>query len=127
MTIPLPERQRAAAERAASHARVTDAFLDADPERRKHLQNDDHRLVLTGVGSCPDIMQVRCTCRAEYRGVSRSYFNYDPLGQALTLREATDLWKRHLADPSADGLGVWYARVGERLTGAQARARGQIG
>lgn len=61
----------------------------------------EHELVLT----CPankrgngKILVVRCKCMAEYRSVSRRYYNYDPLGEVTSLADAIALYQQHLTD-----------------------------
>ena len=68
-----------------------------------HLQGDakEHKEIITGKKSKPDILVVRCKCMAEYRGVSDRYYNYDPLGEAKTLAEAHKLYTDHLAKESS--------------------------
>lgn len=41
-------------------------------------------------------LTVRCRCMAQTRDKPlRAYYNYDPLGEADTIREAVGLWKDH--------------------------------
>ena len=42
------------------------------------------------------VLNVRCRCMAGTScEPSRRYCNYDPIGEARSLEEAQDLWRRH--------------------------------
>lgn len=69
-----------------------------------HLQGDnkEHKKIITGKKSQPDILVVRCKCMAEYRNVKDNYYNYDSLGEVATLTEAHQLYDDHIAQTSKD-------------------------
>jgi hypothetical protein len=57
----------------------------------------EHELIITAkANSNGRILVVRCKCMAEYRDVSRRYYNYDPLGEAHSLDEVKSLYDAHL-------------------------------
>jgi hypothetical protein len=59
------------------------------------------QIVLTGKDhySKEPKLIVRCVCMAEVRGqCSSRYYNYDPIGIALSLEEAKAMWQAHVRD-----------------------------
>lgn len=71
---------------------------DREPVRSsEHLQDQpEHELVITAKPNTNGrVLTLRCRCMAEYRNVSRRYYNYDPFAETGSLDEAVRLYDEH--------------------------------
>lgn len=89
-------------------------------------QSNPCRMILTlpvGISHNGRIVRVRCACMAEYK-TNPNYYNYDHLGDALSLEDAHAIWQGHIMEktmpkgtPGKDGdtnvaaNGYHYTRV----------------
>lgn len=72
-----------------------------------HLQDPDnpqHELVITLVPGSNRLLRLRCKCMAEYRNVSRRYYNYDWFAECDVEDDVMALYWKHLDE--------WRARRG---------------
>jgi hypothetical protein len=54
-------------------------------------------MIITGAGkNRTDVLRVRCKCMAEYKNVSDRFYNYDWLGEAVTIPDALAIYNDHI-------------------------------
>ncbi|SRR5216684_8829351 len=72
--------------------------LRMGPRKEVRLQSEpEHKLILSGKqGSNGKILNVRCKCMAEYANIRDSYYMYDLLGEASSIKQAAAIYKAHL-------------------------------